>query len=77
MTTDPVINAARTEAERVRRDAKYLTPAQRGPLLEAAAAAEVRKALADAWDEGNIAGCDRSENHDNPYRTEGTEEEQP
>ena len=30
--------------------------------------AALEAVAADIWDEGNYAGCDRSENHDNPYR---------
>ena len=32
------------------------------------ATAALEAVAADIWDEGNYAGCDRSENHDNPYR---------
>ena len=34
------------------------------------ARAALEAVAADIWDEGNLAGCDRSENHDNPYRNE-------
>ena len=38
------------------------------PRLSMRAALEA--VAADIWDEGNLAGCDLSENHDNPYRNE-------
>ena len=38
--------------------------------LHAQVHAALEAVAADIWDEGNLAGCDRSENHDNPYRNE-------
>ena len=38
--------------------------------LHAQVHAAIEAVAADIWDEGNLAGCDRSENHDNPYRNE-------
>ena len=40
--------------------------------LHAQVCAALEAVAADIWDEGNFAGCDRSENHDNPYRASET-----
>ena len=36
------------------------------------ARAALEAVAADIWDEGDYAGCDRSENHPNPYRASET-----
>ena len=36
------------------------------------ARAALEAVAADIWDEGDYAGCDRSENHANPYRASET-----
>ena len=55
-------------------DELYLLWGELGDRIQGEYRALARAALeavaADIWDEGNLAGCDRSENHDNPYRNE-------
>lgn len=58
------------------RDELYLLWGELGDRIQdeyrALARAALEATAADIWDEGNYAGCDRSENHANPYRASET-----
>ena len=54
------------------RDELYLLWGELGDRIQdeyrALARAALEAVAADIWDDGHYAGCDRSENHPNPYR---------